>query len=219
MGNRAVITTRKRDLGLYLHWNGGSDSVEAFLRYCELRGFRCPEKDDYGWARLCQVVANFMGGNGLSVGILPYTTDEKMVSYGDDNGVYVIEGWKIVDRIYPYEGFEEQEGYGLDAMLRVIDELQPEDMRLGKLLDAAEVPVSEVKRGNIIWLRTHRGWETARVLGFGDGVVNGRDVTGVPYGDLYRAFDPKNNINNYPSGDTVRVTMRLPKDCKEERNG
>lgn len=130
MGNRAVITTRKRDLGLYLHWNGGRDSVEAFLRYCELRGFRCPEQDDYGWARLCQVVANFMGGNGLSVGILPYTTDEHMVAYGDDNGVYVIEGWRIVDRVYPWEGFEEHEDYELGAMLLEIDASQPEDQRL-----------------------------------------------------------------------------------------
>ena len=71
MGNRAVITTRKRDLGVYLHWNGGRDSVEAFLEYCRLRGFRAPETDDYGWARLCRVVCNYMGGEGLSVGVWP----------------------------------------------------------------------------------------------------------------------------------------------------
>ena len=31
MGNRAVITTRKdlKDIGVYLHWNGGRDSVET----------------------------------------------------------------------------------------------------------------------------------------------------------------------------------------------
>ena len=37
MGNRAVITTRSKDIGVYLHWNGGRDSVEAFLKYCELK--------------------------------------------------------------------------------------------------------------------------------------------------------------------------------------
>lgn len=61
MGNRAVITTEDKKLGIYLHWNGGRDSVEAFLRYCDLRGFRPPNSDEYGWARLCQVIANFMG--------------------------------------------------------------------------------------------------------------------------------------------------------------
>lgn len=69
MGNRAVITTSQSkdvqtsiDIGVYLHWNGGRDSVEAFLSYCKLRGFRPPERDCYGWARLCQVIGNFFGG-------------------------------------------------------------------------------------------------------------------------------------------------------------
>lgn len=36
MGNRAVITTTDQRIGIYLHWNGGKDSVEAFLKYCKL---------------------------------------------------------------------------------------------------------------------------------------------------------------------------------------
>ena len=75
MGNRAVITTsksldvaRSTDIGVYLHWNGGRDSVEAFLKYCKLKGYRSPETDCYGWARFCQVIGNFFGG-GLSLGI------------------------------------------------------------------------------------------------------------------------------------------------------
>ena len=92
MGNRAVITTTKRDMGVYLHWNGGRDSVEGFLEYCHMRGFRSPECDDYGWARLCQVVGNFMGASGLSVGIWPYPGDAPALEAGSDNGVYVTEG-------------------------------------------------------------------------------------------------------------------------------
>ena len=59
MGNRAVIATREKKIGVYLHWNGGRDSVEGFLTYCKLKGYRCPEKDNYGWARLCQVKNKF----------------------------------------------------------------------------------------------------------------------------------------------------------------
>ena len=77
MGNRAVITTPQRKLGVYLHWNGGRDTVEPLLRYCELKGYRDPATDDYGWARMCQVVGNFFGGTN-SLGIMPYTTDERM---------------------------------------------------------------------------------------------------------------------------------------------
>ena len=72
MGNRAVITTKENfdnnGIGVYLHWNGGRDSVNAFLTYCKMKGFRAPEKDNYGWARLVQVIANFFGGS-LSIGI------------------------------------------------------------------------------------------------------------------------------------------------------
>lgn len=49
MGNRAVITASKssdvaksNDIGIYLHWYGGRDSVEAFLKYCELKKIQKP---------------------------------------------------------------------------------------------------------------------------------------------------------------------------------
>lgn len=48
MGNRAVITTvgaTDNDIGVYLHWKGGVESVEAFLTYCDMKGFRSPETD------------------------------------------------------------------------------------------------------------------------------------------------------------------------------
>ena len=88
MGNRAVITTKEKNLGVYLHWNGGRDSVEAFLKYCELRGFRSPDRDCYGWARLCQIISNFMSRDGLSVGI---DTIDKLDCDNWDNGTYIIE--------------------------------------------------------------------------------------------------------------------------------
>lgn len=43
MGNRAVIITPDKNLALYLHWNGGRDTVEPLLKYCELQGYRPPE--------------------------------------------------------------------------------------------------------------------------------------------------------------------------------
>ena len=126
MGNRAVITTRDKKIGVYLHWNGGRDSVEAFLKYCKMQGFRCPEDDCYGWARLCQVIGNFFGGS-LSIGIDKY---EYLDTDNGDNGVYIIENWEIVDRLFMHGG--EQNEYDIDEMLREIDKRQPEDMQLFK---------------------------------------------------------------------------------------
>ena len=124
MGNRAVITTQEYltnpdAIGVYLHWNGGRDSVQAFLLYCKAKGYRPPETDCYGWARLCQVVGNYFGGE-LSLGI-------DVCSWLDcnnrNNGVYIIEGWEIVDRRFAPE--EEQQVYDLLEMLRDINEAQP----------------------------------------------------------------------------------------------
>ncbi len=94
MGNRAVITTKERDLALYLHWNGGRDTVEPLLKYCELQGYRPPSADSYGWARMAQVMGNFFGGS-LSVGIDLF----KRLRDQGDNGVYVIDGWKVAEHI------------------------------------------------------------------------------------------------------------------------
>jgi hypothetical protein len=122
MGNRAVITFDKK-VGIYLHWNGGLDSVGAFLKYCELRGFRF---DDYGLARLVQIISNFFGGD-LSIGVGPYN---ELDTDNGDNGVYVVKDWKIVERLF-YEG-EEQNEYELPIMLKSIDMCQREDDQLWK---------------------------------------------------------------------------------------
>lgn len=133
MGNRAVITASKAldvsgssDIGVYLHWNGGRDSVEAFLTYCKMQGYRAPDCDNYGWAYLCTVIGNFFG-DGLSVGIDKcYNLD----CDNWDNGVYIIKGWEIVGRKY-FKGSEQESGYSRLSMLVAIDEAQPERVQLG----------------------------------------------------------------------------------------
>ena len=133
MGNRAVITTRDKNIGVYLHWNGGRDSVEAFLKYCELKGYRTPERDCYGWARLCQIIGNYFGGE-LSLGIDKY---ERLDRDNGDNGVYIIENWKIVDREF-IDGPEQNE-YDLISMLRDINNHQPEREKLeDSVIDSVE---------------------------------------------------------------------------------
>ena len=142
MGNRAVITASENldGIGIYVHWNGGRDSVEAFLKYCKLRGFRVPEQDNYGWARLCQVIANFFGGD-LSIGI---DVCENLDCDNYDNGVYIIKNWEIVGRKF-FDGCEEQREYDLREMVKDIDRRQPEKDRLGdakidELLDKEDEP-------------------------------------------------------------------------------
>lgn len=139
MGNRAVITDTNQRIGIYLHWNGGRDSVEAFLKYCDLQGYRSPSEDCYGWARLSQIIANFFAG-GLSIGI---DVMEKLPKDNGDNGVYIIKNWEIVGRSN-FTG-DEQKEYDLIESLRDIDKAQPVEIQIPEKIDALEKSLVEVK--------------------------------------------------------------------------
>jgi hypothetical protein len=205
MGNRAVIVTEKNftnnGVGVYIHWNGGRDSVEGFLKYCELRGFRSPDTDCYGYARLIQVIANFFGADGLSVGV---DTIDHLDCDNGDNGVYIIKGWEIVDR--QYFDWKEQTEYELNDMLHAIDEAQPKEQQLGDFLSAKEVDLKDVKIGDTVYVRVVGGsYKGVKVLDFGDGrIVNGLNTKNLPYAEIVGEPLGKDNPNNYITSKTVR---------------
>jgi len=122
MGNKAVITTEEEKIGVYLNWNGGRDSVEAFLAVCDKLGHRKPENDCYGWARLCQVIANYFGG----VHCIGIDRLECLDCDNKDNGMYIIKDWKIVGRKY-FDDRTEQNEYDLDKMIVEIMDAQPQN--------------------------------------------------------------------------------------------
>lgn len=209
MGNRAVITTRENwkynGVGIYLHWNGGRDSVEPFLKYCELKGYRSPSRDCYGWARLCQVIGNFFGGS-LSIGI---DTIWHLDRDNGDNGVYIIEDWEIVDRYY-FDGAEQDE-YDFEKMLIEIDERMPEDEWLGEeFLTAKEYSSDELDIGDTVFY-----------LGYGDNqprkctvvakvdssTEDGKKIPIIDnYGDTLEA--QLNNRNNFLKDEKYRAIKR-----------
>lgn len=90
MGNRCHVIFPQAKIAVYLHWNGGLESVLAFLDYMNERKLGC---DDYGAARFCQVVGNFFGGN-LSLGVRGMASasrhDLRAMAY-EDNGAFVVE--------------------------------------------------------------------------------------------------------------------------------
>ena len=126
MGDRAVISNKNKNLGVYLHWYGYREAVESILAYCEAKKYRSPDVDDeYGWARLCQVAGNTIGGT-LSVGVGIF---DKMDTDNWDNGTYIIQGWDIVERLYQQYPDEKLK----DTMyenLRMINSKQPKEEQL-----------------------------------------------------------------------------------------
>ena len=115
MGNRAVIQIENDPLEIYLHWNGGRDSIDPMLVYAREQGIR---SGDYGVARLCQIIGNTLGGT-LSLGVAPkgsYSGDE-------DNGTYVLDSQlKIVERKGVDHLFQEQNYHDYEEMLAYVRE-------------------------------------------------------------------------------------------------
>lgn len=215
MGNRAIIKPVDKNIGVYLHWNGGRDSVEAFLEYCKLRGFRDfggEHADGYGIARFIQVVTNFFGGS-LCVGVETGVEMTNEQAEWLDNGIYEINGWEIVGRCPA--GITEQREYDMNEMLVTIDESQPETDRLGEgYLRAKEVPVSELKIGDSVYIYNDfaygdepkcKAWE---IVGIGKRgkFVNGTRVAGIPYVNRFPSLG-EDNINNYLTGKNYRAII------------
>lgn len=126
MGDRAVISNKNKNLGVYLHWYGYREFVESILAYCNAKQYRSPDVDDeYGWARLCQVLGNTLGGS-LSLGIGKF---ERMDTDNWDNGTYIIEGWDIKERLYQqYEDAKMKDS--MFENLKYINDKQPKDEQL-----------------------------------------------------------------------------------------
>jgi hypothetical protein len=206
MGNRAVITTRENyennGVGVYLHWNGGRDSVSAFLKYCKLRGFRT---GSYGWARLCQIIGNFFGGS-LSIGI---DTVDCLDCDNGDNGVYLIADWEIVGR--EHFDYNEQNSYDETDTLLLIDSKQPESERLGEeFIKCGVWPTSCLIEGDLVYItREDHEPQVFEVVGIGkeNTVVGGVNVGGIPFINRYGP-DYRLSINNYLRDESYRVKNR-----------
>ena len=122
MGNRAVITIKndyikKEDWpSIYLHWNGGLDTVKPMLDVAKEYGIRC--ESHYGTARLAQLFGNFFGGT-LSIGVGPYKDQDYDNS---DNGTYIIgDDWQIVER--EYNRNPEQKNHDYKEMIESINKI------------------------------------------------------------------------------------------------
>lgn len=101
MGNRAYVIfhdERNNEISaaVYLHWNGGPESIYAFLDELERRGVR--NDAQYAPARFCHVVGDFFdqskaGGDSLGVSNGPAEiSTEALDAFAKvgDNGAYVV---------------------------------------------------------------------------------------------------------------------------------
>lgn len=115
MGNRAnvvFVAGERISPCIYLHWNGGPESVYSMLEELDRRGVRADA--EYEAARFVQLYGEFMDGRkrlgGLSLGIMagpkeitPEGLGEVFTDTGD-NGFYVIDRSERTVRRFTIEG-------------------------------------------------------------------------------------------------------------------
>lgn len=137
MGNRGFVTTENGNYGIYFHWNGGRDSIEAFVKYAKLTQIPCPhgryaDGELYSWQRFATLVEN-AGFNPEIQRIEAEMKNEtgrlKDDYWGTDNGIYYLKDWEIVGRAFQPD--TEQNEYDLQGFLQFLDESQPIKKQLG----------------------------------------------------------------------------------------
>ena len=186
MGNRAVITEIGSAKGVYIHWNGGRDSVApiAFVAHNFV-------KDMDGLEAFAFVAKCF--------GLCPVVKDVSSLDCDNgDNGVYFIKGGEIVGRAFvpDCEGWKEQSAYDFDEFVSQLNESLPKCYRndregLAKFLASNPLVDKWENRFNIYdeekRLRVgdevlyHGTW--VKVVGYrkSHDPINGSDRYGQPY--------------------------------------
>ena len=202
MSNSGIIMFEdNKELGLYLHWNGGRDSVEAFLKYCKLTkktgGFQC------GMLSLAQVIKNWSIELGNII-VNPF-------NHNSDNGIYIVDKkWNIIDR-KKFNGIEQNE-YNLEEFLKELDESQPAEYQLGEEYFKGEfIKREDVEIGDEVFIMNNINYtiKKCKVVGIGiDRVLNGRNIKGIPYINEYGYRGYENNINNYLFEEEYRVIRK-----------
>lgn len=139
MGNRAVIIEFGKQEGIYLHWNGGRDSVDPMLYYAK----------HFLNMKLSILTSNIKKVEFVAtcLGVSPeYSSDYTKLDCDNwDNGVYVIDAdFKIIERMF-FKG-EEQEEYNFINFLLEIDENMPKRFQKGREFILKYLACEEVEK-------------------------------------------------------------------------
>lgn len=104
MGNRCVITNKDKSKSIYLHWNGGRDTIEPMLRVAKRHG---------GTFEILSAIAHKVFDGEIT----PY---EMADTDNGDNGVYIVDdNLNIIGR--EFFGWKEQQSHNPYLMEIVIE--------------------------------------------------------------------------------------------------
>ena len=206
MGNRAFIYSanerhNRRTLGVYLHWNGGPDSVVPLIKYCKLRGFRQFDNGGNGLARLVQVMGNFLGGS-RSLGV-EYARPEHVDT--NHEPYRITPNWEIENLEY-YK--QHDSDYPTDEQIHdfmvELNKAQPQSEQMPDCFMFEEKPsLDSLKVGDkVLWFDDV--WENYK-----EGTVRGKNTSGEWAIHRFKGYpkDWKTNVNC----SLARLNFRLVK--------
>lgn len=118
MGNRAAVvftdkSHKEISPAIYLHWNGGPESIYAFLD--ELTRRKCRHDVQYAAARFTHIVCDFFDADeagSTSIGLMPAPTAiteevlAELAGAADDNGVFIVfpdKSWGLTVRRFTFD--------------------------------------------------------------------------------------------------------------------
>lgn len=116
MGNRAVIVSHDTNannanekIGVYVHWHGDQEDVQAVLDICKDAGVRTVSGDTtYFWARFCQAFANYISGGKVEETSIGIGIVKQLDCDNGDNGVYYVDdNFSIVNHTNGRELYED----------------------------------------------------------------------------------------------------------------
>lgn len=203
MGNRAYIMSKhNNDVAVYVHWNGGADSIVPLFdflgRVHPNGGFKGDFMDGVAFAQFIQVFSNAFGEATMEQ---VDGSDKEKLADGIDNGVYVVDGWNIVEKV---KGCCESAGHDYDEMLVYINSRQPQHMQLSvDMLSARQAGEDNpMQVGDVVWSVNFGKAESYPVLWQQeeDRVLNGYNIKGRMFIDRYGV----DNINSYVEPENSR---------------
>jgi len=133
MGNRAYVVFADKDFtefspAVYLHWNGGPESIYAFLQEMDRRNIRRGNDLPFQVARFVHIVCDFFDADeagGLSIGVVPGPSkigDPEASHLADEeNGLYVIvrgKGEPVVRRFFGEDWTEDNSDWKPDELAK-----------------------------------------------------------------------------------------------------
>ena len=183
MSNSAIIRFKDNYFcEVYLHWNGGIESIVGFLKYCELKGYR-----DGDFARFIQVVGNFFGG-GNTIYLEKFNSNIDIVNKKVDKNILTKQSFK--------------------ELFRIINSTQRKEEQLPeKLFDCKEVSVDDLKIGDTVFMydSLYYNYNERVIVGKHEDkfYVNGFKDDNGSY---------ETNINNYINTKTIKRLKSLGSD-------